>query len=150
VVHITGELDWPDGEAKTRDLNEAQAARYHVYPYLHEEMGATLAAADLVLSRGGASALGEYPVFGLPAVLVPYPYAWRYQKVNADYLSSRGAAVTVEDADLAGRLLPTVAEILGNPERLEAMRAAMRGLARPGAAEQIGQEILALAEKKRS
>ena len=148
VVHITGELDWPDVEAKTRDLSEAQMARYHVFPYLHEEMGAVLAAADLVLSRGGASALGEYPLFGLPAILVPYPYAWRYQKVNADYLGGKGAAVTVEDGELAGKLLPTVGAILGTPERLEAMRTAMRGLAHPGAAEQIAQEILVLAEKR--
>jgi UDP-N-acetylglucosamine--N-acetylmuramyl-(pentapeptide) pyrophosphoryl-undecaprenol N-acetylglucosamine transferase len=149
VVHITGELDWPDVEAKTRSLNEAQAARYHVYPYLHEEMGAVLAAADLVLSRGGASSLGEYPLFGLPAILVPYPYAWRYQKVNADYLTDRGAAVALEDGDQAGELLPAVREMLGNPGRLEAMRAAMRGLAHPEAAERIGQQILTLAEKKR-
>ncbi|MBN2387220.1 MAG: undecaprenyldiphospho-muramoylpentapeptide beta-N-acetylglucosaminyltransferase [Anaerolineales bacterium] len=148
VVHITGELDWPEVEARTRDLNETQARRYFVFPYLHEEMGAVLAAADLAVSRGGASALGEYPLFGLPAVLVPYPYAWRYQKVNADYLTHREAAVTIADQDLGGTLLPTIRAILQDPARLDSMRSAMRQLAHPEAAQDIGQEILALAEKR--
>ena len=50
--------------------------------------------------------MGEYPQFGLPAILVPYPYAWRYQKVNADYLANHGAAVVLEDARLKDDLLP--------------------------------------------
>lgn len=149
VVHITGELDWPEVEAQTRSLSEAQLARYHVYPYLHEEMGAVLAAADLVLSRGGASALGEYPLFGLPAILVPYPHAWRYQKVNAAYLTGKGAAVTLEDGRLSETLLPTVRAILQTPERLETMRACMQRLAHPSAAAEIAEQLLALAETRR-
>ncbi|MEZ0395793.1 MAG: UDP-N-acetylglucosamine--N-acetylmuramyl-(pentapeptide) pyrophosphoryl-undecaprenol N-acetylglucosamine transferase [Anaerolineales bacterium] len=149
VVHITGELDWPEVEARTRSLSEAQLARYHLYPYLHEEMGAVLAAADLVLSRGGASALGEYPLFGLPAILVPYPHAWHYQKVNAAYLTRMGAAVTLEDSLLSETLLPTVRAILQTPERLESMRGCMRRLAHPGAAKEIAGELLALAKKRR-
>jgi UDP-N-acetylglucosamine:LPS N-acetylglucosamine transferase len=86
-------------------------ARYHAYPFLHE-MGQALAAADLVVSRAGASALGEYPLFGLPAILVPYPYAWRYQKVNADYLARRGAAVRLNDEDLPARLAGEVRALL--------------------------------------
>ena len=60
-----------------------------------------MAAADLVVSRAGASILGEYPLFGLPSILIPYPYAWRYQKVNADYLVTRGAAIRLDDETLS-------------------------------------------------
>ncbi len=86
-------------------------SRYHAMPYLHE-MGAALAAADLVLSRAGASTLGEYPFFGLPAVLVPYPYAWRYQRVNADYPRWEKCGVILQDELLEDKLLPVIHDLL--------------------------------------
>lgn len=146
IVHVSGELDWPAVEAARAALPAAQQTRYHAYPYLHEEMGAALAAADLVLSRAGASVLGEFPYFGLPAILVPYPHAWRYQKVNADWLAARGAAVVVEDAALATQLLPTVRELFGAPARREQMAAAARALARPDAARALAQGLVQLAQ----
>jgi UDP-N-acetylglucosamine:LPS N-acetylglucosamine transferase len=148
VIHITGELDWPGVEAKRKELSKTQSARYHAFPYLHEEMGAALAAADLALSRSGASTLGEYPLFGLPAVLVPYPYAWRYQKVNANYLVQRGAAVMLEDDKLSDQFLPTVDGLLNQPQKLASMRLAMQNLSHPEAAAEIGSQILALGRER--
>lgn len=147
LVHISGELDWPQVEAARAALPKGLAADYHAFPYLHEQMGAALAAADLAVSRAGASTLGEYPLFGLPAVLVPYPYAWRYQKVNADHLTARGAAVLLEDGRLAAELPDVVLPLLADRTRLETMRGAMRALALPHAAESIAAELLALAGK---
>jgi UDP-N-acetylglucosamine--N-acetylmuramyl-(pentapeptide) pyrophosphoryl-undecaprenol N-acetylglucosamine transferase len=111
-------------------------------------MGAALAAADLALSRAGASTLGEYPLFGLPAILVPYPFAWRYQKVNAEYLAQRGAAVVIENSHLADQLLPTLRDLLNQPDRLMSMRNAMLTLAQPAAASEIGHLLLALVERR--
>jgi UDP-N-acetylglucosamine--N-acetylmuramyl-(pentapeptide) pyrophosphoryl-undecaprenol N-acetylglucosamine transferase len=145
IVHISGELDWPDVQASSVNLPKTQSARYHAFPYLHEEMGAALAAADLAITRAGASTLGELPLFGLPAILVPYPHAWRYQKVNASYLADRGAAVVIEDAQLTEKLIPTVNDLLVNPSKLESMRMAMRRLSHPQAAAEIGRQLLALA-----
>jgi len=108
IIHITGTHTWPEMKAAQSELPDELASRYRAYPYLHEEMGAALSIADLVVSRAGASALGEYPLFGLPAVLVPYPHAWRYQKTNAEYLAQRGAAVILKDEELGDRLLATV------------------------------------------
>jgi UDP-N-acetylglucosamine--N-acetylmuramyl-(pentapeptide) pyrophosphoryl-undecaprenol N-acetylglucosamine transferase len=148
VVHITGELDWPEVEEKMKALPTAQSARYHTFPYLHEEMGAALAAADLAVSRAGASILGEYPLFGLPAILVPYPHAWRYQKVNANYLVQRGAAIVLEDGTLSVQLLPTIKELLSQPQKLASMQAAMQRLSHPEAAAEIGRQILALGRRE--
>lgn len=144
VIHLTGELDWPEVEAARSALPEALQQRYHAFPFLHE-MGLALAAADLVVSRAGASALGEYPLFGLPAILVPYPFAWRYQKVNASHLAGRGAAVWLNDEDLAARLQTEVRGLLNDPARLAAMRAAARLAAVPDAAGRLAHEFVALA-----
>jgi len=144
VIHLSGDLDWPLVKHNRDQLPPEIAARYHAMPYLHE-MGAALAAADLVVSRAGASSLGEFPLHALPAILVPYPHAWRYQKVNADYLSLRGAAITLEDHELNDALMNTLNVLLENPNKLKSMRAAMFELSHPRAADKIASALIQLA-----
>ncbi len=146
IVHITGQRNWDEVKETTKSLVPELSGRYHAYAYLHDEMGAALCAADLVLSRAGASCLGEYPMFGLPAILVPYPHAWRYQQTNAEYLSSQGAALIVTDAELATRLSGVIKELFENPVELERMRSVMKRLARPQAAQQIAGVLTNLAQ----
>ena len=145
VVLMSGQLDWPWVAERREALPETLKARYHAFPYLHEEMGAALAAADLAVCRAGAMTLGELPFFGLPAVLVPYSHAWRYQRVNADWLVERGAAVRLDDGRLAEELLPTVRRLLSDRAALVEMSERMRTLARPEAAARLAGELLALA-----
>jgi UDP-N-acetylglucosamine--N-acetylmuramyl-(pentapeptide) pyrophosphoryl-undecaprenol N-acetylglucosamine transferase len=146
IVHLSGQLDWPVVEAAREKLLPEQSARYRAYPYLHSEMmGAVFSVADLGLARAGASILGEFPFFGLPVILVPYPHAWRYQAVNAEYLAGRGAAVIVKEPDLPAQLLPTVRRLIHDPADLEKLRSRMRTLAHPRAAQAIADQIEALA-----
>jgi UDP-N-acetylglucosamine--N-acetylmuramyl-(pentapeptide) pyrophosphoryl-undecaprenol N-acetylglucosamine transferase len=147
IVHLTGQTDWQGISAVQSSLPADLAGRYHPYPYLHA-MGAALASADLAICRAGASTLGELPLFGLPAILVPYPFAWRYQKVNAAYLAGHHAAILMEQSDLPNRLLPSVLGLLTDPQRLESMGAAMRSLAHPNAAGQIGGLIRDIAARQ--
>lgn len=144
IIHVTGSLDWPVVEKAAQELPEQIRNHYHAMPYSHE-MGAALAAADLVISRAGASSLGEYPFFGLPAILVPYPYAWRYQKVNADFLAEKNAAVILQDELLENKLLPVIQDLLLNKNKLEAMRAAMKKISHPKAASIIASQLVELA-----
>jgi undecaprenyldiphospho-muramoylpentapeptide beta-N-acetylglucosaminyltransferase len=144
VIHITGQLDWPHVEEQVSDLHPDQKACYRVYAYVHEEMTTIFSAADLVVSRAGAAVLGEYPLFGLPAILVPYPHAWRYQWVNARYLESYGAAEIVKDEELSVRLLQQIRSLMANPGKRERMGAAMRALHKPQAAEQIADLLMHL------
>jgi UDP-N-acetylglucosamine--N-acetylmuramyl-(pentapeptide) pyrophosphoryl-undecaprenol N-acetylglucosamine transferase len=150
VVHISGPLDWAEVEARREKLSSTHASRYRAFSYLHDEMGAALGAADLALSRAGASCLGEFPAFGLPAVLVPYPHAWRYQQVNAEYLSRGGAALIVQDADLPSRLLPVVLDLARNPGKREQMRQAMLSMAKPEAARSIANLLMDMVGQGRS
>lgn len=137
VIHITGELDWKRSQRQIGAL--ADHPHYHAFAYLHEEMGLAFAAADLALCRAGASALAELPLFGLPAILVPYPYAWRYQKVNADYLAERGAAVRLNDEDMSEKLYRTVSELILDDARLNEMRAKSKALANPNGARRLAE-----------
>lgn len=148
VIHISGTLDAVEAQARREQLSDTpgRKARYKLFAYLHsEEMGLALAASDVVVSRAGASILGEYPLMGLPAILAPYPYAWRYQKVNADYLAEQGAAVRLDDEKLDDELWPTLEGLLGDEARWLAMRERARALARPDAAENLVAQLLALA-----
>ncbi len=145
IVHVTGELNWPEVEPVHKSLAGEVAERYYPYPYLHAEMGAAFKVADLVLSRAGASCLGEFPLFGLPAILVPYPHAWRYQKVNADYMIRQNAAVLLQDADLTGKFSKVVLDLVRDEKRRATMSAAMASLARPEAASSIANILIDLA-----
>ena len=156
ILHISGQLDWPEIDAAHQALADRLAGagvdpawveRYHPYPYLHE-MGAALAAADLVVCRAGAATLGEFPLLGLPAVLVPYPHAWRYQQVNASFLEQRGAAKIIQDADLSNQLLSVVRGLMRDQAGREKMRRAMAGLAHPQAASSIAKILRELAFKR--
>lgn len=147
VIHLTGSTDWPEIQQHVAYLPTDLRSRYHAHPYLHEDIGAAFAASDLILCRAGASTLGELPLFGLPAILVPYPYAWRYQATNAQYLSERGAAVVLSDDTLAETLIPTLQELFGAPQRLRQMGEAMRTLAIPDAAANLANLVRTLATR---
>ncbi len=140
IIHVTGKLDAERGQSVP------PVEGYHPFAYLHDDMGLAMAAADLCLCRSGASTLGELPYFGLPSILVPYPFAWRYQKVNAEYLAQRGAGVVLPDELMGAQLADTVRALLDDSDKLSAMCDAARALNRPKAAESIGQMLRQIAK----
>jgi UDP-N-acetylglucosamine--N-acetylmuramyl-(pentapeptide) pyrophosphoryl-undecaprenol N-acetylglucosamine transferase len=144
VIHISGELDAGWVQARRAELPPELQARYHVSAYLHEEMIAALRAADLVVSRAGASILGEYPLLGLPSILAPYPYAGTHQALNAAYLAGQQAAVVINDADLNRDLKETVISLITDEKRLQMMRQACKNLAKPDATIHLARELLKL------
>lgn len=149
VIHVSGQADQP-WLTEIRDALPAKLrGRYHLFGYLHEETPWAMAAADLAVCRSGASTLGELPAVGLPAILVPYPYAGGHQRINARYLARHGAAVVLDDEDLE-RVLPLVGELLHDERRLRDMREASRRLARPDAAHRIAGILLELAGVRRT
>jgi UDP-N-acetylglucosamine--N-acetylmuramyl-(pentapeptide) pyrophosphoryl-undecaprenol N-acetylglucosamine transferase len=137
VIHICGR-DEEHWLSKERDrLPEWQQRRYHLHAYT-EEMAYAMAASDLAVTRAGASTLGELPVMGLPAIVIPG--AFSDQQVNADYLARTGAAIHLP-ADRIEEIETLVGELLEDTPRRTAMAEAMRGLAHPEAAERLAQMV---------
>jgi UDP-N-acetylglucosamine--N-acetylmuramyl-(pentapeptide) pyrophosphoryl-undecaprenol N-acetylglucosamine transferase len=153
VVHVVGQRDWPlyleqkQGWATGAEVN---LDRYHAVDYLHEAMPLALAAADLSVARAGASTLGEFPVAGLPSILVPLPIGGVNQMRNAEQLARHGAAIILDDADLGSELGPQAVALLQEPARLAAMAAAAAKLAKPGAAQHIAAELARLSRQERA
>ncbi len=129
VLHVSGERDYTYMLAEEREPFGDN--RLVLVAYL-ADLADAYAACDLVLSRAGASTLGELAALGMPAVLVPYPFAAEdHQTANARAFEAAGAAVVLADRELnADSLWWTLRDAM-DPARLAAMRAAARSLA-PG------------------
>jgi UDP-N-acetylglucosamine--N-acetylmuramyl-(pentapeptide) pyrophosphoryl-undecaprenol N-acetylglucosamine transferase len=134
IIHQTGERDYNDALAAYQALGESA----EVFKFI-EDMPAAFARADLVVCRSGASTVAEITAAGKPAIFVPFPRAADdHQRVNAEALARVGAAVVVEESKLEGVwLAETIAALLGDPRRLQAMSEAARALAHPNAARDI-------------
>jgi UDP-N-acetylglucosamine--N-acetylmuramyl-(pentapeptide) pyrophosphoryl-undecaprenol N-acetylglucosamine transferase len=137
VLHLAGERDYEAlRDRVTRD-------DYRLLPYSHD-FGAALAASDLAVARAGGS-VWELAAAGKPAILVPYPHATAdHQTGNARYFEEAGGAVLVPETELA-RVPELVRALLADPVRLASMGEAMRDAARPQAAVEIAEELIALA-----
>ena len=129
---------------------DAAGVRAMVEPFF-DDMATVYAAADLVVSRSGATAIAEMEVVGKPSILVPYPYATEgHQMKNARAVESAGAATVIPDEELTGdRLAGEVIGLLSDVERLALMARRARTLARPDAAERVAGAVLALAGERR-
>lgn len=140
LFHATGTA----GYAKFQELLRAQGidvaawGNITVAPYFYH-MADYLAAADLVICRAGASTIAELTCLGLPAILIPYPYAAaNHQDFNARALAAKGAAVVIRDAELTSeRLLREVENLLGSPGKLQEMAVKSGSLGKPDALEEI-------------
>ena len=143
-----------------KNLDVAQAAyaasgvdptRVEVLPFI-DEMPTRFAEASLVMCRSGASTVAELAAAGKPSLLVPFAAAAdAHQQRNAEAMVAGGAAVMLEEPELAGpgRLLETLVGLLKDQARLEAMGAAARLLAHPDAAERIADRLAGLASGRR-
>lgn len=139
ILHQTGERDyaWISNEFNDRGI------RGEVAPFFHD-IEKKYAEADLVISRAGAGTLTEIALWGLPSILVPYPFAadWHQQK-NADVFVKRGAAFALAEEDLNGyKLAKTIIQILSDKDLRQEMSAKAQSLAKPRAAENVVNELL--------
>jgi UDP-N-acetylglucosamine--N-acetylmuramyl-(pentapeptide) pyrophosphoryl-undecaprenol N-acetylglucosamine transferase len=139
ILHITGRRDYESVRRRARRED------YRVVSET-DRPGAALSACDLVLARAGGS-VWEIAAAGKPAVLVPYPFATAdHQALNAQHFVHAGGAIMVRELDLDD-VPDLVRTLLGDPVRLGRMRKAMLEAARPHAADEIADELIALARR---
>jgi UDP-N-acetylglucosamine--N-acetylmuramyl-(pentapeptide) pyrophosphoryl-undecaprenol N-acetylglucosamine transferase len=142
LTHQTGVRDLE----VVRDAYRRAGLGARVEPFLYE-MHREMTAADLLVCRAGATTLAEIAAAGRAAILIPLPTATDdHQRRNADVLARAGAAEVIDQRDLTGRLLADrIVALAADTERRERMAAAVRGFARPDAADAIVDRLLALA-----
>jgi UDP-N-acetylglucosamine--N-acetylmuramyl-(pentapeptide) pyrophosphoryl-undecaprenol N-acetylglucosamine transferase len=130
-------LGWPD----------AWEGRWQLIRFM-QDMPAALAAADLVISRAGASTLEEIAAVGVPAIVVPSPNVTdNHQEHNARALAQQGAAVLILDNLLTeASLLASVNRLLENPAELKAMAKASKQASHPRATEDLVALVRSLSE----
>ncbi len=147
IVHIPGMMEFEEIKGRLARLRQRHdKVEYHLFPYL-EQMGPAYAAADLVVARAGSGTLAEITARGLPAILVPYPYATdNHQAANAKWLESAGAARIIPDENFSDRLLwQSVSSFLYHPSTLKEMADRSKKLGRPRAAKDLAALVLKIA-----
>ena len=137
VLHLSGERDYEQLRGRVA------RADYVLLPFT-DDFGAAIGAADLVLARAGGS-VWELAAAGRPAILVPGPFATGdHQARNAEFFERAGGAIVVPEPQL-GRAPDVARSLLDDPDRLAEMSEAMLRVAKPNAADEIAEELIALA-----
>ena len=113
------------------------------------DMGAAYKAADLVISRAGASSISEFCLIGKPVILVPSPnVAEDHQTKNALALVNVNAALYVKDAEAPAQLLDLAIQTVNDEQKLDSLRTNILKLALPDSADIIADEVIKLAQWK--
>ena len=138
-IHLTGADDL-SGVAEAYERKNFQNYSKGFFP----EMGLLYSAADLVICRAGATTIAELNFFGLPSILIPYPFASEdHQRLNANFIAGCGAAILREESSLNGeKLAREIKTLAGDRQKLNLMAEASQRLSHPEPAKRIASLIL--------
>lgn len=146
------QIIWQCGKKYYEQLSSSvQPKKYPNLRLLHfiEDMASAYAAADLVITRAGASTCSELMLLGQPAVFVPSPnVAGNHQEKNARSMVKAGAAELLKEENLDNSLTEIIEKLITDRKQLEQMSKAMKKLAKPEAANTIAKEVYTIAERK--
>jgi UDP-N-acetylglucosamine--N-acetylmuramyl-(pentapeptide) pyrophosphoryl-undecaprenol N-acetylglucosamine transferase len=150
VIHQTGPANFTgvEGVSKVVLTGNPNASRYHAVNYLDQvSMQRAAGVADLVISRAGANSIAEIGLWKKPAILIPIPESISHdQRTNAYSYAKSGAAVVIEEQNLASHLfVAEVKRITTDKELAKRMGDAAEGFTDPDAAKILAKEVLALA-----
>ena len=143
------QLLWQTGENFYKNIDpkllEQQDEHIRIVPFI-KNMNDAYSMADVIVSRAGALALAELTLVGAPTILVPFPYAAEdHQTFNAKALSTKDAALLVTDKEAPEKLMPTLLQLVADPDRMLTLGTNIKRFALPDAIELIYKEIEKLA-----
>ena len=146
------QIIWQTGKfysAKIKaQLENAEPVKNLVVTDFISDMGTAYKAADLIISRAGASSISEFCLIGKPVILVPSPnVAEDHQTKNAMSLVNKQAAMIMKDAQAPDELVDLALETVNSKEKLESLSMNIKKLALPDSANIIADEVLKLAEE---
>lgn len=138
LIHLAGAKDYEMVSSRYRSLNVAGK----VYSFF-SMMDEAYSAADLVISRAGATTISELALFGKPAILIPYPSQKVHQLENAKFMEKNGAAIVIEQHDFSlDRFRSVILDLVADRDKLRRMSEKAGLLSRPDAAEKLAREMI--------
>lgn len=137
LIIQTGRRDYADVSRKVAELNVKNIELFDFTLAMQDYY----VRAELVLSRAGGMVINETLAFGLPSVLVPFPFATdNHQKANAQHVARQGASLQIDQSRLP-ELADLIRDLFAHPEKLREMAANARRIAKPNAAREIAERI---------
>ncbi len=150
VIHAVGRANEEDMSARYKSLSTSEQGRVHTKSYI-DDVFRYSGAADIVITRAGATNLAEFALQGKACIVVPSPFlAGGHQLKNADYLEEQGAAVVIDETELVAdpnRLANQVSELLSDRVRREQLGKKFATFAKPHAAAELAQLLFDQAKR---
>ena len=147
IIHLTGR----EGYEEAKDVYDNLGISFFVSEFSND-IGIAYKLSDLVICRAGANTIAEISAVGIPAILIPYPYATdNHQYWNAYELARIGGALIIKQDELKPeRLTELISDLFRNDEELDNMKKINRSLSKPFAAEQVVDKICQTLEAKQT
>ena len=149
-IHATGSFgwEWMPGLVKEKGVDLANTPQIEMLEYFYN-MPTLMAAADVIISRAGASTCNEIGAAGLPCILIPSPNVTNnHQEKNARVLESRGGAVVIVEKDCsAEKVYEEIKSLLADPDRRAEMGKNLRRMVTMDSAERICDIVEQLAKR---
>jgi UDP-N-acetylglucosamine--N-acetylmuramyl-(pentapeptide) pyrophosphoryl-undecaprenol N-acetylglucosamine transferase len=143
IIHLTGAKDYEPLKNSYKNLD----CIVRLYSFL-KPMQYAYSACDIAITRAGATTIAEIMDFRVPAIIIPYPYAYQHQLDNAKVLERIGSAIIIEDSQLqTGILTETLNRLINHPDRLKEMSSCYNKLPVLEANVLLADEVLSLYNK---
>ena len=140
IIHLAGPKDLGLLDSGYRDLQAA----FKLFSFL-KEMQYAYSIADFAITRAGATTIAELAFFGIPAIIIPYPFAYKHQFNNAQALSKHATAILIKDNELdPEKLREVLVDLMNNPNKIKLMRSHYNRISKTNANDLLIDEVLSL------